>query len=86
VTALLLAALIGAAPSLAQQANSLKPDTSSTNSVLNPGAMRGRDTMGRPDIGGCAPRFSVGLYEWRMQWMERFVGCRQTHKDPYYSK
>ena len=72
-TALLLGLLIFASPSLAQQANAPKSDTSSGYSVLIPGAMKGFGTMGPTGYRRlCAP-LSVGLYEWRMQWVERFV-------------
>ena len=72
-TALLLGLLICASPSLAQQANAPKSDTSSGYSVLIPGAMKGFGTMGPTGYRRlCAP-LSVGLYEWRMQWVERFV-------------
>jgi hypothetical protein len=70
-TLLLLTALIATRPSLAQQTNS-RLDTS-TATVLIPGAMRGLGTTG--PIGYmrlCAP-LSVGLYEWRLRWIERFV-------------
>ena len=71
---LLLGALTCASPSLAQQANAPKSDTSSGYSVLIPGALKGFGTMGPTGYGRlCAP-LSVGLYEWRMQWVERFVG------------
>ena len=72
-TAFLLAAMIGATPALAQPANAPKPDTPSANSILIPGAMKGLGTMGPTGYRRlCAP-LSVGLYEWRMQWVERFV-------------
>ena len=76
-TALLLGLLTCASPSLAQQANA-PIDASSGYSVLIPGAMKGFGTMGPTGYRRlCAP-LSVGLYEWRMQWVERFVSRRRT--------
>src|SRR6266508_1547951 len=71
--ALLLAVFIGAGPSPAEQVNAPKPDTPSANLVLIPGAMRGFGTMGPTGYRRlCAP-LSVGLYEWRVQWVERLL-------------
>lgn len=72
-TAILLAPLIGAWPSVAQQANTSNPGAPSANLVLIPGAMTGLGTRGPTGYRRlCAP-LSVGLYEWRVQWVERLV-------------
>jgi hypothetical protein len=64
-TALLLGALTCASPSLAQQANAPKSDTSPGYSVLIPGGHERFGTMGPTGYRRlCAP-LSVGLYEWR---------------------
>lgn len=66
-----LTALIATGPSQAQQTNS-KLDTSAVT-VLIPGGMKGLGTTGPNGyMRLCAP-LSVGLYEWRLRWVERFV-------------
>jgi hypothetical protein len=73
-SALLLAAWIGAPPCFAQQAEIANANQQDV--VLIPGALKGIGTMGpRGERRLCAP-LSIGLYEWRVKWIERFV--RQT--------
>jgi LTXXQ motif family protein len=71
-TLIMLAALLVAAPSFAQQENS-RPVAPSANTVLIPGAMRGLGTGGPTGYMRLCSPLSVGLYEWRVRWVERFV-------------
>jgi hypothetical protein len=81
-TAILVASFIGTWPSAAQRANTPNLGTRSANLVLIPGLMKGLGTMGPTGYRRlCAP-LSVGLYEWRMQWVERLVKPTDAQRIP----
>src|SRR5262249_40769044 len=70
---ILLIASVRIDPSVAQQTSTSNRAAPSANLVLIPGAMAGARTMGPTGYRRlCAP-LSVGLYEWRMQWIERLL-------------
>jgi LTXXQ motif family protein len=76
-SAIWLAVFVEPRPSVAQQTSTSKPAAPSANLVLIPGAMRGPGTIGYRRL--CAPP-SVGLYEWRIQWIERLVKPTDAQK------
>jgi hypothetical protein len=72
LTAALLAGSFGVSETPAQQPEQ-KAGTPAAGLVLIPGAMRGFGTMGPTGYRRlCAP-LSVGLYEWRVQWVDRLL-------------
>jgi hypothetical protein len=78
---MILAASLVAAPSFAQQENS-KPVAPSATIVLIPGAMRGLGTGGPTGYMRLCSPLSVGLYEWRVRWVERFVRPTNQQRPP----
>src|SRR5262245_4688379 len=79
-SAILLIASIQIDPSVAQQTSTSNRAAPSANLVLIPGAMAGARTMGPTGYRRlCAP-LSVGLYEWRVQWLERLLKPNNVHK------
>ncbi len=79
-SACVVATLVGFTPAAAQQPNAATSNKDSRGSVLTPGIMAGPGTFG--PIGFrrlCDPR-SVGLTEWRTEWMERFLKPTDTQK------
>jgi hypothetical protein len=79
-SAILLAAFVEICPSVAQPISSSKPAASSANVVLIPGAMRGAGTMGPAGYRRLCSPLSVGLSEWRAQWVERLVRPTDAQK------
>lgn len=79
-SAILLAAFVEICPSVAQPISSAKPAASSANVVLIPGAMRGPGTMGPSGYRRLCSPLSVGLSEWRAQWVERLVKPTDAQK------
>src|SRR5262249_56987468 len=79
-SAILLAAFVEICPSVAQPISSAKPAASSANVVLIPGAMRGPGTMGPSGYRRLCSPLSVGLSEWRAQWVERLVSPTHAHR------
>ena len=77
----MVAALLVAAPSFAQQQN-LKPVAPSANTILIPGAMSGLGTGGPTGYMRLCSPLSVGLYEWRVSWVERFVRPTDQQRPP----
>jgi len=70
--AAVLAGSFGASGAPAQQPEQ-KAEIPASSLVLIPGAMRGFGTMGPTGYRRlCAP-LSVGLYEWRVQWVDRLL-------------
>ncbi|HKF09633.1 MAG TPA: Spy/CpxP family protein refolding chaperone [Xanthobacteraceae bacterium] len=79
---ILLIASVRIDPSVAQQTSTSNRAAPSANLVLIPGAMAGARTMGPTGYRRlCAP-LSVGLYEWRMQWIERLLKPTDAQKTP----
>jgi LTXXQ motif family protein len=76
-SAIWLTAVVETRPSVAQQTSTSRPAAPSANLVLIPGAMRGPGAIGYRRL--CTP-VSIGLYEWRMQWVERLVKPTDAQK------
>ena len=77
---ILLIASVQTGPSVAQQSSPSTPAGPSANLVLIPGAVTGARTMGPTGYRRlCAP-LSVGLYEWRMQWVVRLIKPTDAQK------
>lgn len=66
------AAFVTASPTFAQPSSGPNSDQASSY-VLIPGAMRGIRTMGPTGYRRLCSPMSVGLYEWRVRWVERFI-------------
>src|SRR5262245_9198200 len=81
-SAILLMASVQIDPSVAQQTSTSNRAAPSANLVLIPGAMAEARTMGPTGYRRlCAP-LSVGLYEWRVQWLERLLKPTDVQKTP----
>src|SRR5215470_3688816 len=79
-SAILLIASVQTDPSVAQQTRTSDQAAPSANLVLIPGTMAGAGTMGPTGYRRlCAP-LSVGLSEWRMQWIERLLKPTDAQK------
>jgi LTXXQ motif family protein len=79
LAAALLAGLFGASEAPAQQPEQ-KAGTPAAGLVLIPGAMRGFGTMGPTGYRRLCAALSVGLYEWRVQWVDRLVRPTDAQK------
>ena len=73
--AALLALAISAsvAPSLAEEANDANPLMSAPNFILIPGALTGVGTKGSTGYWRLCDPPSIGLNEWRTQWVEGVI-------------
>jgi hypothetical protein len=78
-TAMLLTGLLGPSHVPAQQPDQ-KPAPLGAGLVLIPGAMRGFGTMGPTGYRRLCTPLSVGLYEWRVQWVNRLLHPSEAQK------
>ena len=80
--ACLVVTMGGVTSSFAQQPSAPKSGQPSQRFVLIPGAMTGLESTGPTGYRRLCSPLSVGLYEWRIRWVERWVKPSEAQKAP----